>query len=262
MHVKFKQLCAAYDCVDRLGRRDQIKLYVEMMKYEDLKCFVEQPLRELKQQLLAEKNVSLLRYVQALLYEIGIDFQFHLTQTLYSNPQNVHTLAKSTELAALKIIKAYSTETYFRPRELIEFKEFFDTIELVSYYAFDPKVLFMAVWNCIDRNENRQELLERLCQELRDSIGLCLTGYISRLVNCLRGFNLSEFETVVDDYEYERAKTFHQFTKNICDCTDIAKEVQELVNSLRVNLSTRYGLRILKEYTGVQWYVENGKYYF
>lgn len=46
-----------------------------------------------------------------------------------------------------------------------------------------------AVWSRIQINPNSQEIKKRLCEEMDESQGVCFTGRISRLINCLNGFD-------------------------------------------------------------------------
>ncbi len=71
----------------------------------------------------------------------------------------------------------------------------------LSIYASDPDIvsvinvnyleILVAVWNRIVINENSVEIKLRLNQEIMDCKfgAVCFTGKISRLVNCLSGFD-------------------------------------------------------------------------
>ena len=45
------------------------------------------------------------------------------------------------------------------------------------------------VWDRIRVHPDRKEILKVLDQELKDSMNLCFTGRVTRLVNCLNGFD-------------------------------------------------------------------------
>jgi hypothetical protein len=49
--------------------------------------------------------------------------------------------------------------------------------------------VLIAVWNRIVTNPNAVEIKKMLNVEMTDSIEMCFTGQISRLVNCLSGFD-------------------------------------------------------------------------
>ena len=49
--------------------------------------------------------------------------------------------------------------------------------------------LLVLVWDRVRNNENRKEILKVLDTEMADSKSMCFTGRITRLVNCLNGFD-------------------------------------------------------------------------
>ena len=49
--------------------------------------------------------------------------------------------------------------------------------------------LFLHVFYRIEINPHRNEIKRILNKEMQESVGKCLTGRISRLVNCLNGFD-------------------------------------------------------------------------
>jgi hypothetical protein len=262
-------LSAMFDIADSLPTTDKIRLYVDMMSYEFLKPFADESLDDLKRDLLMRKDHNNLELLKHLLYNIGIDFKYHLAEkTVYDNKHNVHILSKSTIEVAHKIIKSYPTSSFYIPSELKEYDDFFKLLVNSEPYnnTLDSKSLFMSIWNCICNSKHRDDLLNRLKQELDDAKGHCLTGCIVRLVNAIRGFNFLEFETELDDYEYERSKTFNLLTKhlnqyNITSSEDIINEIERIVNKNIIVLSQSYGKRILDAYTGTKsWYIVNGKY--
>ena len=51
------------------------------------------------------------------------------------------------------------------------------------------KELLLSVYDFIIRNDNKIELLKILNIEIQDSICKCFTGRLSRLINCLNGFD-------------------------------------------------------------------------
>jgi len=259
-------LSREFDRTDFLPYNRQVELYVEMLKYDELKPFAAERVELLKQQLLNDRNYSKLDFLKEKLHSIGIEFLYVSPQktTFYVNEHNVHVLAKSTEQVALKLIKTYATnKCYKRPEILVDYAHFFEAIERLEYHAFDPKQLFMAVWECILNNKHKNEMITRLKEELEESYGMCLTGCVVRLINSIRGFNLVEFETCLDKYEHERARAFHLISSNI-DVSDpniITSEIQRVVNEKIVKLSKKYGKKILEDYTGVQWVTIREKYY-
>jgi hypothetical protein len=47
--------------------------------------------------------------------------------------------------------------------------------------------VFTKVWSYIKNHEFREELVKRLIEELEDTMGLCSSGYITRMINSLSG---------------------------------------------------------------------------
>lgn len=268
---RIMQLSATFDIAELLPTVEKIKLYVDMLSYDCLKTFAEDALDTLKRDLIAMKDRENLELLKNYLYSIGIAFTYHLPEkSVYDNKHNVHVLAQSTLDVARNIIKSYPTTNnkFYIPMELKEYKHFFKSIQDSTLYnnTLDPKQLFMSVWNCICNSSDKIDLLNRLKQELDDAQGHCLTGCIVRLVNALRGFDFIDFETKLDEYEYERSKTFNILTRhmnqnNITEPGDIIHEIERIVNSDVISLSPSYGKRILDAYTGTSsWHVVNGKY--
>ena len=266
------RLSAKFDNAVSLPLKDQINLYVEMMSYDFLKPFADEPLDRIKQDLVIMKDYHNLKRIKDLLYKKGIDFNYNKPKrTFYNDKHNVHSLSQSTIQVAQRIIASYPSSAFYIPTELIKFEKFFDVIMNAESYnsTIEPKSLFMAVWLCITNSEYKDDLLKRLKEELNEAKGHCLTGCIVRLVNSLRGFDFPQFETELDDYEYERSKTFAFLTKHLTeyDITSsegIVREIERIVNDGKtIVMSLAYGKRILDAYTGTtSWRVINGKYFY
>lgn len=263
---RLKMLCAAFDIAQNLPISDQIRIYTEMLTFEEVKQFAKPEIDRIRDQLVIQRDYNMLEVLKEHLYNIGIEFNYSRPKpTLYTNNQNVHVLAKSTEKTALAIIKAYPSH-YFRPvRFSLEiFDSFFKSIEEFEYHAFEPRKLFASVYECMITSKNSEAMLERLKEEIIESDGMCLTGCVVRLVNALRGFDV-EFETKIDEYEHERSKSFYHLTKAIAelniDTTNLIPEIGKLVNNKHVHISRKFGIRILEAYTGLTWTKQNGKYF-
>ena len=266
---KLKMLCSAADKAETLSIYDQIHIYVEMFNFVEVKRFAEPEIDRIREYLVNIRDYNMLDVMKTCFYNIGIEFNYqrpnHVKPTFYTNSQNVHVLAKSTENTALAIIRAYPSK-YYRPdrfsSELYDF--FFKSIEDFTYHSFEPQNLFASVYACIMSSENVEEMLIRLDEEIKESNGMCLTGCIVRLINSLRGFDI-EFETTMDEYEHERSKSFYHLTKNIeetgLDTINLIPEIERIVNTKIIKLSRKFGTRILEAYTGVKWAKLNGKYY-
>ena len=62
-----------------------------------------------------------------------------------------------------------------------------------NMYSDVPRTqtLFVKVWNIIIHHEHKEELIQRLFEELIDMNGTCSTGHTSRLANVFSGFELN-----------------------------------------------------------------------
>lgn len=59
---------------------------------------------------------------------------------------------------------------------------------LYSKFNNTLKNILLKVWTYLSEHENKEEMKERLLEELNDMAGLCSTGFSSRLVNAISGF--------------------------------------------------------------------------
>ena len=51
------------------------------------------------------------------------------------------------------------------------------------------KELLLYIWNIIRKHPNKDDIKQILNYEINDSLCMCFTGRMSRLVNCLNGFD-------------------------------------------------------------------------
>ena len=49
--------------------------------------------------------------------------------------------------------------------------------------------MLLVVWNVVNNHENSTEIKQVLNLEMQDSLCKCFTGRMSRLINCLNGFD-------------------------------------------------------------------------
>lgn len=274
---QLRSLAARFDNDHTLSINEKIILYVEMLTFEELNPFAEKPLMDLQTMLIENQNYDSLELMKDSYYAIGREFHYdrpivNNRKTFYNDMQNVHKLVNTTKCIALKLINDYPS-LYFRPPEFSDncFMHFFGIIENIQYDEFSPKDLFASVYQCIkstiDKN-TRFNLLNRLKEELKESDGMCFSGCVVRLINTMRGFGLEKYETIIDEYEYERSKVYYLFNK-ICkheniDLTrpnDLAEKISTIVNTNKIHLSKKYGQRILESYTGLKWIRDHDKYY-
>ena len=60
---------------------------------------------------------------------------------------------------------------------------------LYSKFNITLSGVLIKIWSYILEHKYKEELTKRLIQELSDSAGTCSSGYLSRLVNVLSGYD-------------------------------------------------------------------------
>jgi Leucine-rich repeat (LRR) protein len=121
--------------------------------------------------------------------------------TIYDDQQNVHlsSIQQSIKDSILNLMKNYNSDyelnylnnpilTPKTKESLVEYSNFPD-VHMILNITFEE--LLKAVFIEIDTfmSEDYKSILEILNQEMDDSMCMCFTGRISRLVNCLNGFS-------------------------------------------------------------------------
>lgn len=134
-------------------------------------------------------------------------------QKIYDNSQNVHLSKISNVIfAKLEVIEKdeLSFFTFFirtkqkffkdvKDLALVEDAEGWKTLEQsLARIAADPTVfaptkltlskLFQRVYNRVIQSKHKAELMKRLVEELMDTAEFCVSGYVSRLINVISGF--------------------------------------------------------------------------
>ena len=141
-----------------------------------------------------------------------IERQNH-AQGIYTDHQSVHnsgiqTSIKDSIMRLLSVKPTYDFEgvtalvlsdqtlTLFAKESLVEYCKD-ESVHTVLNLTFSD--LLTAVWNRIVANENAVEIKTILNTEMMDAECKCFTGRISRLVNCLNGFDSSITITINDN---------------------------------------------------------------
>jgi hypothetical protein len=121
--------------------------------------------------------------------------------TIYDDTQNVHSssIQQSIKESIFNLMKNYNTNyqlnylnnpflTQKTKEALVEYTNCSD-VHMMLNITFEE--LLKAVFIEIDTfmSEDYKSILEIMNQEMEDSICMCFTGRISRLVNCLNGFS-------------------------------------------------------------------------
>jgi Leucine-rich repeat (LRR) protein len=117
---------------------------------------------------------------------------------IYNDNQNVHNSSIQQSLKK-NIIKLLETKPEINIDECInEIKYEISTCNLIIEYTLDNSIhtelnvtfsdVLLAVWSRIREHINKQEIIKILNIEMLDSECKCFTGRLTRLVNCLCGF--------------------------------------------------------------------------
>lgn len=74
--------------------------------------------------------------------------------------------------------------------------------------------VFIAVWAFIEHNPNRDDMEERLIDEMKEMRNMCASGHLSRLVNALQGYT-DKYVIRISDKEQIRAVVSSYLTKKL-----------------------------------------------
>ena len=69
--------------------------------------------------------------------------------------------------------------------------EYSDNTDVHSLLNITFEELLLNIYSLILKNENSDEIFQIMNSEMNDSLCKCFTGRISRLVNCLNGFDVN-----------------------------------------------------------------------
>ena len=216
---------------------------------------IKQDLRKYYEELLILNNFDLLRFFEQSFPDVEFHKQVH--KHLYTDAHNVHKIVNPTVDVARQIIEKYPA-VYVKPFE----HDFFTTIEKAEpYHDVSLTELFASINLMIRTHKHKKEMRKRLMEEINESSGVCITGHITRLINSIRGFDDVEFDIIVDNYEIDRARIFHQFN-NLVDLDNFMNSVETISNEIIDQIETPPALllQILKDYTKREWCLSNGKF--
>jgi Leucine-rich repeat (LRR) protein len=125
---------------------------------------------------------------------------------VYNDGQNVHN--QTIQLSLKQSLEKLTTQKFQINKETIreeiavdetlthETKEFVksycNNTEIHSLLLLSFQDVLEYVWETIKLfdKDNQNEIKHIMNQEMRDSVGMCFTGRISRLINCLNGFSV------------------------------------------------------------------------
>ena len=132
-------------------------------------------------------------------------------KTIYNNKQNIHT--KKIEKYSMKILsliekKSYTSENVEGVLDDIK-KQLLNTVETIedkeailfslkrididnSTYGknnLSLKMVFVKLWHYINNSQYKNELIQRLKEEVIETAGWCSTGFVFRILNVLSGYD-------------------------------------------------------------------------
>jgi len=126
-----------------------------------------------------------------------------MKMTIYDDPENIHNnqINKSITDSLYRLMEETQIMTNEKTmREIIRDPILTQSVKnaIVEYSQNSDvhsalNVTFMEtlgiIWQIIKRNKQADEIKRILNQEIQDSIEYCFTGVLSRLINCLNGFD-------------------------------------------------------------------------
>lgn len=190
-------------------------------------------------------------------------------RTVYRDGQNVHT--DTIEKSVLESLQKIVNDTVVIKQNINECLEEFDNIvnntEEIIIVKDDDLIydtpykkleylcsieyrhiqleltfaeIFVHIWNKIRASPYCNEIVKILINELDEMLSVCFTGRVSRLVNCLNGFddivniNISETEQIQAKYDIIDKKLLHNFDKSSLEYnvmfkywfTDLLREIK------------------------------------
>ena len=207
-------------------------------------------------------------------------------RTIYSDSQNVHNNSLNSRVQDIigYLCSEYSTSEYMISKFESQYSFYekipFDIlksleriqIDSANYSGYSLLDLFNSLMNYIEKHSQRDDMIERLKDELMEMSGYCSTGHAARLVNVLQGFEVEpklilkidifeEVWAIFNNYMYEYLKDKdeimelliedpHEFCKKI-DMDDFEKQhLQEY--ELEEKDVSNLKVKLLGKYTGVK----------
>lgn len=166
-------------------------------------------------------------------------------KTVYSDSQNVHNSGiNSSVLKATKYLinmfrdildSGLKTEILENIRINL-LSRFPEKIELLNHnidyiknsiavFGYQAEITmidtFISVYLWIERQEQKEDLYNRLLEEIKEMDKLCTTGHLSRLINVIQGFTTDENLCVrISDKDQCISVVKQYLTKELMDCKD------------------------------------------
>lgn len=178
----------------------------------------------------------------------------------YDEPQSVHTFMDDTKELTIWLVKKYplSIFPYHRPFNHWLFDYCERTFDLVLDNQYRLIDILNAVLHYIRESHYKDNLYQILIDEAYLNKEVCTSGYISFMVNVVRGFpGVPTFEGQI--FEHRRQKVYHHLNKTL-DFSDLESIGQQIKAQAKVLLNldcpAKDLLSILSKYTGFTWVMD------
>uniref|UniRef100_A0A6C0I5S7 Uncharacterized protein n=1 Tax=viral metagenome TaxID=1070528 RepID=A0A6C0I5S7_9ZZZZ len=172
------------------------------------------------------------------------------SSSIYDDGQNVHnsTINQTTLNTASELINKYNPYTvkldfvYYKTKSFDELPPAkiekvdksihrINTDTATFGKGFTLYTLYQSLLNLIDKHPQKNDLNERLLDELIDMSGKCSTGHLSRLVNVLQGFDTDinvKVKININDEIYAKIK--HVIEKNIVNADNMDELMEDMLS--------------------------------
>ena len=199
-------------------------------------------------------------------------------RSIYDDSQNVHntTINQSTLNTASELINRYDPQNrridfvYYKTKSLEELPpEQIEKVEKSIHRintdtstfgkGFTLYIIYQSLLNLIERHSQKNDLNERLLDELIDMSGKCSTGHLSRLINVLQGFETDlqvKVKININDEIYAKIKhLIEQAVINDDKMDDIMEDMLSENKTIYINFVKKVIndniFEIVKEYDNV-----------
>ena len=167
------------------------------------------------------------------------------SKTIYEDGQNVHNtkINKSTLNTASELVDKYNPSTiieytYYRKIDDNEKKQQIEnSIHRINTdtstfgKGFNLHSVFQSLLNLIEQHPQKNELNERLVDELIDMSGKCSTGHLSRLINVLQGYETNlQVKVQIDIKDEIYAKVKHLIEKNMIEQENMDEIMEDMLS--------------------------------
>jgi hypothetical protein len=210
-----------------------------------------------------------------------IDTRFDTHITIYKDSQNVHTsdINDSVRKACVCLMEFEKPDefdgdqvinilTEISPKLHNDIKTVIYRIQIdTSRFTYKNNMfnlynVFSSLWIYINKHRYKDELLNRLIEEIVQMNAYCSTGHLSRLINVIQGYTDSNtnLDINIGEYHQIRSVVFHYIEKSLKNNPDILDHILEnetkykFYEFIRDNMNS-YMSNILDEYGDVSKHI-------